>query len=289
MLQTMTGFGRSQKVINGQKFTLDLRSLNSKQLDINLRIPTTLKGVEPQLRNIIAQATGRGKIDGFLTVEAGEGQTTSAINSAVVKNYCKQLMAINEELNLSNDNLLAAVLQLPSAFSEENFDDETIIAGLVEMCQDAVVQLVAYRTQEGEVLEKVFRQNLAKIETLKDEVAILAPDRLVRQREKLQANLDLLNVEVDNNRLEQELIYYIEKLDVNEELVRLKTNCDLFREALLATDDIRKGKKLGFVAQEIGREINTIGSKANNAGIQHLVIQMKDELEQIKEQVLNTL
>ncbi len=288
MLQTMTGFGRSQKIIKGQKFTLDIRSLNSKQLDINLRIPTTLKGVEPHLRNIVAKAVERGKVDGFLTVEAVGDEATSAINSAVVKNYCQQLMQINKELNLPNDNLLSAVLQLPSAFSEENFDDDEITNGLKEMCNEAVTQLENYRKQEGADLEKVFIANIAKIESIKEKVADLAPIRLEKQKAKIINALNQLQVDIDSNRLEQELIYYIEKWDLNEELVRLKTNCQLFKEAL-ATDAKRKGKKLGFVAQEIGREINTLGSKANNSDIQHLVIQMKDELEQIKEQVLNTL
>lgn len=288
MLQTMTGFGRSQAVINGQKFTFDLRSLNSKQLDINLRIPTSLKGVEAQLRNIVAKALERGKIDGYLSMETVEGTSNSVINEPVVKKYCQQLIGINKELGLPNNDLLSAVLQLPSAFSEESYDDDSVTEGLKQICQEAVTQLVAYRKQEGDVLEKVFLQNVNKIEAIKDKVAALAPGRLSRQREKLHHHLSQLKIDVDENRFEQELIYYIERLDVNEELVRLKTNCDLFKEAL-EVEGTRKGKKLGFVAQEIGREINTIGSKANDAGIQNLVIQMKDELEQIKEQVLNTL
>lgn len=285
MIQSMTGFGKHVAQLPSKKITVELKSLNSKSLDINARIPQSYREKELELRKMIADVLVRGKVDLGLYVEITGEETTAEVNKGVVKNYMEQLAQIAKGDDIK---LLELALRMPDTLKTDKDDiDETEYEAIKEAMRQALSEISAFRSEEGKVLEQDFVERLKKLTALLDEVNAMDPERLATVRERLEKAVADVKVEVDANRFEQELIYYLEKYDVTEEKVRLANHLNYF-EATLKSDD-SNGKKLGFIAQEIGREINTIGSKANYAPMQQLVVQMKDELEKIKEQMLNVL
>lgn len=285
MIQSMTGFGKHVAQLPSKKITVELKSLNSKSLDINARIPQSYREKELELRKMIADVLIRGKVDLGLYVEITGEETTAEVNQGMVKKYMEQLAQIAKGDDIK---LLELALRMPDTLKTDKDDiDETEYEAIKEAMKLALSEITVFRNEEGKVLEQDFVERLKTLTTLLDKVNAMDPERLSTVRERLEKAVGDLKVEVDANRFEQELIYYLEKYDVTEEKVRLANHLNYF-EATLKSDD-SNGKKLGFIAQEIGREINTIGSKANYAPMQQLVVQMKDELEKIKEQMLNVL
>ncbi|WP_299149260.1 YicC/YloC family endoribonuclease [uncultured Dokdonia sp.] len=287
MIKSMTGFGKSVVQLPGKKITIEIKSLNSKNLDLNARIPSTYREKELALRNMVAKALERGKIDVGLYIESTGENTNTAINESVVNTYMKQLSnAVAGEP--SEIELLKMAVRLPDALKTEREElDENEYKAIVTNLEGALKEINAYRLDEGNSLKTEFELRIKNLQRLLDEVITLDKDRLADVKVRLEKAVADLKVNLDENRFEQELIYYLEKYDITEEKVRLKNHLDYFTEALESDDS--NGKKLGFIGQEIGREINTIGSKSNYAPMQQLVVQMKDELEKIKEQVLNVL
>ena len=285
MIQSMTGFGKAEIQFENKKYILELRSLNSKGLELNARLPIHVREIEIQLKKNIGIFLKRGKIDLNLNVENICQSNAKTINVANVNQYIEQLKSIE---NLDRSELLKIAIKLPDTLKTEIEDiDETEIELIENLLKRAIHDLIEFRSEEGKILQTEFNKRLDSLEGLSREVEKIDPERSAKIKEKLKSGLDALKVEVDQNRFEQELIYYIEKYDITEEKVRLKNHIDYFKQTMQGNTS--NGKKLGFIAQEIGREINTIGSKANHAGLQKLVIQMKDELEKIKEQLLNVL
>ncbi|ALM08311.1 hypothetical protein SB49_11230 [Sediminicola sp. YIK13] len=285
MIQSMTGFGKYVVQLPSKKITIEIKSLNSKSLDLNARIPSAYREKELDLRKIIASSLERGKVDFGLYMESTGDETSSVINEVVVKSYMKQLRAIAEGDDVK---LLEMAVRLPDALKTERDNiDEMEYEAILEALKNALKEINIFRSEEGHVLEKDFLERIATLNRLLDEVKAMDTDRLSMVRERLEKAVADLKTDLDSNRFEQELIYYLEKYDITEEKVRLANHLDYFATALKSDDS--NGKKLGFISQEIGREINTIGSKANYAPMQQLVVQMKDELEKIKEQMLNVL
>jgi uncharacterized protein (TIGR00255 family) len=285
MIQSMTGYGKAEFQFENKNYILELRSLNSKGLELNARMPIHVREIEIRLKKSIGEFLKRGKIDINLNIENISGSNAKTINVAAVNQYIEQLKSIEDGDRLE---LLKIALKLPDTLKTEIEDfDEAEIELIETLLKKAIDALIGFRSDEGKILETEFNKRLDNLEGLLKEVEIIDPERSVKIKEKLKSTLDALQAEVDQNRFEQELIYYMEKYDITEEKVRLKNHIDYFKKTL--GSDTSNGKKLGFIAQEIGREINTIGSKANHAGLQKLVIQMKDELEKIKEQLLNVL
>ena len=285
MIQSMTGYGKAEIQCENKNYILELRSLNSKGLELNARLPIHVREIEIRLKKSIGEFLKRGKIDMNLNIENISGSNAKTINVAAVNQYIEQLKSIEDGDRLE---LLKIALKLPDTLKTEIEDfDEAEIKLIETLLKKAIDALIGFRSDEGKILETEFNKRLDNLEGLLKEVEIIDPERSVKIKEKLKSTLDALQAEVDQNRFEQELIYYLEKYDITEEKVRLKNHIDYFKKTL--GSDTSNGKKLGFIAQEIGREINTIGSKANHAGLQKLVIQMKDELEKIKEQLLNVL
>ena len=285
MIQSMTGYGKSILQLPSKKITVEIKSLNSKSLDLNTRMPSQYREKELELRDRIAKSLTRGKVDFNLFVEITGEETSTLINDAVVKQHMKQLRGIVEGDDLE---LLKMAIRMPDALKTERDEiDEDEFHHILSSVEEALVAINQYRSDEGKVLEADFRQRAQTIATLLKEVEQLDPERMANVRERLQKAVSDLKEAVDSNRFEQELIYYLEKYDITEEKVRLQNHLAYFLETLASNDS--NGKKLGFISQEIGREINTIGSKANYAPMQQVVVQMKDELEKIKEQPLNVL
>lgn len=285
MIQSMTGFGKHVVQLPTKKITIELKSLNSKNLDINARMPSAYREKELQLRNTIANSLVRGKIDFGLYVENTGDEASSVVNEGVVRQYIKQLRSIADGDDIK---LMEMALRLPDALKTEREDiDDSEYKIIQDALEKALSEIIGFRTKEGQVLEKDFTDRISSIKSLLAEVVKMDPDRLATIRERLEKAVADLKAEIDANRFEQELIYYLEKYDITEEKVRLGNHLDYFAETMKSADS--NGKKLGFISQEIGREINTIGSKANYAPMQQLVVQMKDELEKIKEQMLNVL
>jgi uncharacterized protein (TIGR00255 family) len=285
MIQSMTGFGKAEIQFENKSYVLELRSLNSKGLEINARLPVHVREIEIQLKKSIGKFLKRGKIDLNLNIENMSESSAKTINIATVNQYIEQLRSIEDGDRLE---LLKIALKLPDTLKTEIKDfDESEIELIESLLKKAIDALNEFRSDEGKILEIEFNKRLVNLEGLLKEVEIIDPERSTKIKEKLNAALESLPSEVDQNRFEQELIYYLEKYDITEEKVRLKNHIDYFKKTL--DSETSNGKKLGFIAQEVGREINTIGSKANHAGLQKLVIQMKDELEKIKEQLLNVL
>lgn len=285
MIQSMTGFGKHVVQLPSKKITVELKSLNSKSLDINARIPQTYREKELELRKMIADALVRGKVDLGLYVEITGEETTAEVNQGVVRNYMEQLAQIapGDEIKL-----LELALRMPDTLKTDKDDiDPEEYEAIKEAIGQALSKIIGFRNEEGKVLEKDFVERIENLKSLLDKVKSMDPERIATVRERLERAVSDLKVEVDANRFEQELIYYLEKYDITEEKVRLDNHLNYF-ETTLNSDD-SNGKKLGFIAQEIGREINTIGSKSNYAPMQQIVVQMKDELEKIKEQMLNVL
>jgi len=268
-----------------KKITIELKSLNSKSLDINARMPSAYREKELQLRKTIASSLIRGKIDFGLYVEMTGNETSSVVNEGVLRQYMEQLKSIADGEDI---RLMEMALRLPDALKTDREDiDESEYKIIQDTLENALKEINDFRTEEGVVLEKDFIERISSIKNLLKNVAQMDPDRLATIRERLEKAVADLKTEVDANRFEQELIYYLEKYDITEEKVRLDNHLDYFIETMKSADS--NGKKLGFISQEIGREINTIGSKANYAPMQQLVVQMKDELEKVKEQMLNVL
>ena len=290
MILSMTGFGKSQFVFGQHQATVEIKSLNSKQLEINLRLPIAYRDKEQAIRSAITQHVGRGKVDCYITIE-NNGLSNVSLNQAVFKEYYQQLEALSKELNpLVNPDFFSVISRMPEVVTtskEELVDEEGAL--LMDQVNVALQMLKTFRQHEGEILKEDILSRLKTIGTLLLEVSQYESIRLSQLRERLEKGLQELagSITIDQNRLEQEMIFYIEKLDITEEKVRLKKHLDYFE--WVADHEENSGKKLGFVVQEIGREINTIGSKANCFEIQQIVVQMKDELEKIKEQLLNIL
>lgn len=288
MIQSMTGYGKSVLHLPSKKVTIEIKSLNSKNLDLNTRIPSYYKEKELAVRKKLASNLVRGKIDFSIYVEMTADETSTTINKLVVANYVEQLKNTMTIGTNQDVELLKMAIRMPDALKTEREElDENEWTQIDTHIDEALKEIIAYRTDEAKSLEDDFRLRIANIQSALEEVKKLDGDRIENVKERLQKALTDLKVEIDENRFEQELIYYLEKLDINEEKVRLANHLVYFLEQL-ATED-SNGKKLGFIVQEIGREVNTTGSKANFAPMQKIVIQMKDELEKIKEQILNVL
>ncbi|MEC7068699.1 MAG: YicC/YloC family endoribonuclease [Bacteroidota bacterium] len=285
MIQSMTGYGKAEIQFENKNYILELRSLNSKGLEINARLPIHVREIELQLKKNVGEFLKRGKIDLSLNIENMSESNAKTINVATVNQYIEQLKGIED---IDRSELLRIAIKLPDTLKTDIEDfDKTEIELIKTLLKKTIDALIKFRSDEGKILETEFNKRLDNLEGLCKEVEIIDPERSSKIKEKLKSALDTLQAEIDQNRFEQELIYYLEKYDITEEKVRLKNHIDYFKKTL--SSDTSNGKKLGFIAQEIGREINTIGSKANHAGLQKLVIQMKDELEKIKEQLLNVL
>jgi len=288
MIQSMTGYGKAVLQLPSKKVTIEIKSLNSKNLDLNVRIPSYYKEKELAVRKKLAKTLVRGKVDFSIFLEMTADETSTTINHGVVKEYMQQLRNVVQTGNSSDVELLKMAVKMPDALKTEREElDESEWAEIKKAIDIATKEIVQYRTDEAASLEIDFRKRVANIKTYLEEVKALDGDRIENVKTRLQKAIDDLKVETDENRFEQELIYYLEKLDINEEKVRLANHLDYFLETLDSPDS--NGKKLGFIIQEMGREINTTGSKANYAPMQKTVIQMKNELEQIKEQILNVL
>ncbi|NBO57688.1 MAG: YicC family protein [Chitinophagia bacterium] len=292
MLRSMTGYGRAEVTIGEKLLMVEIRSLNGKQIDLLLKVPSPVKPFEFEIRNIINEQLSRGSIECTITIKLNGSAKPSSINLDLVKSYFHQLKSLANELHTDDQQLLASILRLPDVVAAStDVISPSEWEALQKVIQEAINMLNKHRTDEGAALEKELLLRISNIEALQQKVLELDPARKVKIRENL---LKLLqeNVSkesgVDMNRFEQELIYYIEKIDLTEEQVRLSNHCQYFR-SLLAEKELSKGRKLSFLLQEIGREINTTGSKAYDANIQKSVVEMKDELEKAKEQVLNVL
>ena len=286
----MTGFGKAEVVINGKTITAEIRSLNSKQLDLGLRLPAAYRELENDIRSLAAKQVVRGKVDLSISVVTTEVATASRIDKPLFAAYIKQM---NEALayagvSVDYEAIIPVVMKMPNVIqadtADASDDEKKAVMAAVE---GAIDKLDAFRKQEGAILIADLLRRVETIEQMRNEIIPFEAARTEAVRQRIREGIEKLGVEVDNNRLEQEMIFYIEKLDITEEKVRLENHCKYFRE--VANNEEQAGRKLGFIAQEMGREINTTGSKANQHDIQKLVVKMKDELEKIKEQVLNIL
>lgn len=290
MIQSMTGYGKAELSQNGKTIKAEIRSLNSKFLDLNLRLPFSFKDKEIEVRGLVTEKLQRGKIDLFISIETGADEKNIAINKDLAKRYYQELKSLSKELETGKKNLLEMVMQMPDVISAEksNYTDEEL-APMIQVLREAVEDLRQFRIKDGAGLEKIFRGNVTTILSLAEQVETYEKERIEIIQTRLRNQLTELvsSEEYDRNRFEQELIYYLERMDFTEEKVRLRSHCDYFLKVLVENES--NGRKLNFISQEMGREINTMGSKANHASIQKLVVQMKDELEKIKEQLLNVL
>ncbi len=292
MIQSMTGFGKAVKDIDNKKLTVEIRALNSKQADINTKVPALYREKEMELRNLLAKRLGRGKIELNFWIEEQESTATIVFNKPIIQDYYKQLRETTQILDYDaeNENILEIIMRMPDVLKTETKElDENEWAQILNTVEDALAEIEKFRNQEGKVLQEDFLKRIAKIEDLLQQVEPFEKERIEKVKTRISQHINehLNDLEIDQNRFEQELIYYLEKFDITEEKVRLKNHCRYFVETL--NQEQTQGKKLGFITQEIGREINTLGSKANHSEIQKIVVQMKDELEKIKEQVLNVL
>ena len=285
MIQSMTGYGKSVIQLPNKKITVEIKSLNSKNIDLNARVPSSYREKELTIRNTISKSLVRGKVDFNLYVEVTGEKTNAKVNEVVVKQYMNQLKNV---VSVDDLELLKMAIRMPDAMKTEREEiDVDEFKTISEAVNEALIAINIYRTDEGKVLEDDFKMRIKNISELLIKVTDIDSDRIDIVKGRLRKAVDDLKEAVDENRFEQELIYYLEKYDITEEKVRLENHLNYFNEALSTEDS--NGKKIGFICQEIGREINTIGSKSNHAPMQQLVVQMKDELEKIKEQALNVL
>lgn len=283
----MTGFGKATGELPNKKITVEVRSLNSKQFDLNIRIPSLYREKESELRTELSKQVERGKIDLSVFSENIGEVSPVTINKSLAKGYYNELKKLSSELNEPSTDIISLIMKMPDVMRSEKQElDPHEWASVRKLIDAAVIDFQKFRNDEGSVLKTELSNRIHLIEKLLDTATKLDEQRIPLLRERLQKGLNELNEKIDQNRFEQELIYYIEKLDISEEKLRLKTHLNYFLKTM---DEPACGRKLGFIAQEIGREINTIGSKANDSGIQKQVVQMKDELEKIKEQLLNVL
>ena len=291
MIKSMTGYASETFIINSTKFVVEIRSVNSKILDLNIRFPHFLKSYENDLRKELSNKLLRGKIELNIHSEIGVNSDEISINKEIVNNYIQQLKEVNsiDPNNLSIDkDYLKIAMRLPNTYTSKSLElSVSEIENIIEKISIATKKLIDYRSKEGSETEKDFRDKISLIKNSLSNIESIEKERISKKREKLLNELKKVTLEIDNNRLEQEMIYFLEKFDINEEIIRLKSNFLIFEETLESNDPV--GKKLGFVCQEIGREINTIGSKANDGDLQKHVIEMKDNLEKIKENILNIL
>ena len=287
MIRSMTGYGKAEGVVGNRKYNIEVRSLNSKQFDLNTKMPSMFREKEMELRKLLRSRVIRGKCDFFLFYELDPTEVKHEVNTEVIENYIRQLKAVSE----SNDSdLLALAMRMPEAMQspKDELDDESW-EEIEKLIVEALDKFDNFRSVEGEAIESDFVNGIKFIRDCSADLDLLLDARHKRVRERIRTNLEdaIDKNKIDETRFEQEVLFYIEKQDVSEERSRLAAHCDHFEEIL--SNGIGAGKKLGFVAQEIGREINTLGSKANDADIQRVVVQMKDQLEKIKEQILNVL
>lgn len=292
MILSMTGFGKAVAVFENKKITAEIKSLNSKQLDLSVRLPQSYRANELDFRNIVAKALERGKIDLAIYCEEIDSASEHSINVPVVKRYKEQIEELSKELNLPvPDDWYSTLLRLPDAIKTDSMSTDVSdeeIAVVTNVLNESVNALVEFRTQEGARLQSFFKEKIAAIQNLLNQVAQYETERVTKIKSRIEDALSKLDsIEFDHNRFEQEMIFYIEKLDITEEKLRLQNHLDYFLTTL--ENGHGQGKKLGFISQEMGREINTLGSKANQAELQKIVVMMKDQLEQIKEQVLNVM
>tara|TARA_B100000482_G_C12610801_1_gene298919 strand:+ start:498 stop:1361 length:864 start_codon:yes stop_codon:yes gene_type:complete len=287
----MTGYASESFIINSTKFIVEIKSVNSKILDLNIRFPHFLKSYENDLRQEISSKLFRGKIELNVSSEIGKNSDEISVNKAIVNNYIQQLKKINnlDTSDFSSEKeYLKIAMRLPNAYSSKSIElNTTEVQIIIDKISIVTTNLNDYRAKEGSEMEKDFRNKISLIKKLLGDIENIEKERISKKRDKLLEEFKKIGLEIDNNRLEQEMIYYLEKFDINEEIIRLKSNILIFEETLESNDPV--GKKLGFICQEIGREINTIGSKANDANLQKNVIEMKDNLEKIKENILNIL
>ena len=286
MIQSMTGFGKASLQLSTKKITVEVKSLNSKGLDLSVRMPSSYREMELGLRNQIALKLERGKVDFSIYIESTAEQTSTKVNVPIVKAYIDQLRAVYA--NADETELMKMAIRMPDTMKTEREEiDENDWAEIQKVIAEALDYIGNFRTDEGASLEKEFQLRIGNIRQYMNDALALDPERVQAIKDRLQTAISELKVNVDENRFEQELIYYLEKLDITEEKVRLTNHLDYFLETIKGTE--ANGRKLGFITQEMGREINTMGSKSNHAQMQKLVVMMKDELEKIKEQVLNVL
>ena len=289
MLQSMTGFGNAALNSELGKISVDIRTLNSKNIDLNYNLNPIFKNVENEIRIILTQSLKRGKVDLKINFKISENNFNSNLNHDVIKSYIKDLKKITPGTLIDGAEFLKIAITLPNSIETNRPDlNQNLLDAIKELVKNAVKELVDFRTQEGNSLEKDLLDNLELIQKKLAQLKKLAPERIRGVKERIKKNLEDLKIDLELNRFEQELIYHLEKLDINEELVRLKNHLMFFKKTV-NDKQIEKGKKLTFISQEIGREINTIGSKSNHLLMQQTVVEMKNELEKIKEQLLNVL
>jgi len=290
MIQSMTGFGKATGELEKRKITVEIKSLNSKQMDLSVRLPNIYKEYEMAVRSLLTQELVRGKVDFLLYVENIGEETSSRLNQDVVAAYVNQIRQSAKELGVSEpQDWFQILVRMPEVMKyevqEANVEEWNAVQQII---REAIVQMQSFRMQEGAMLENLFTGKIDSISSLLSEIEKYETERVEKVKGRITESLQKIdNVDYDHNRLEQELIYYIEKFDINEEKSRLANHLNYFKETM--RDSVGQGKKLGFISQEIGREVNTMGSKSNHAEMQKIVVRMKDELEQIKEQVLNVL
>lgn len=289
MTQSMTGYGKGEALVGTTKITVEMRSLNSKQLDLSIKSPAVFREREQYIRSEVSRRLQRGKVDVYVTVENTNTEAAMPINIPVFKTFYAQLSELSRELDLPTEPLIGTIMRMPEVMQvgERNEIGEEELMAFGVAVDLAIDNIENFRQTEGAVLMGDLLGRVNLIETLLDEVVPFEKERVETVKTRIRENLESLNIPLDSNRLEQELIFYIEKLDVTEEKTRLKNHCKYFAE--VANGEDFAGRKLGFITQEMGREINTLGSKANHAQIQKIVVRMKDELEKIKEQLLNIL
>lgn len=289
MIQSMTGYGKSVAEYNGKKFTVEIKSLNSRQLDLSVKIPAAYREKDLFVRNEVLRVLERGKVELCIAIETIGEETFVSLNKDLMAIYKKQIESVSAELEITQPNdWFSILLRMPDVFVQNvQSMDENEWTVIYDTIKDALSQLVEFRKQEGVSLENVFNEKLNNISFYLEEIKKYEAERIEKISSRLRENLQKIELDFDKNRFEQELIFYIEKLDISEEKTRLANHLKYFRETM--ANEVGQGKKLGFIAQEMGREINTMGSKSNHSEMQILVVKMKDELEQIKEQVLNVL
>lgn len=286
MLQSMTGFGNASSDSEFGKISIDVKSLNSKTLDLNYSLNPIFRNIESDIRSILTTGLKRGKIDFKINFKISENSFTSNLNHDVIKSYITDLKKLSSGID---SEFLKIAVTLPNSIENNRSDlDQKLLENIKELFNKAIEKVIDFRVQEGKSMELDLVGNLDIIQKKLFDIEKLAPERILSIKKRLNKKLESLKIEVDQNRFEQELIYYLEKIDINEEIVRLKNHLNYFKSTLNESQ-IEKGKKLTFISQEMGREINTIGSKSNNLPIQQLVVEMKNELEKIKEQLLNVL
>jgi len=289
MILSMTGYGRAETEFYKKKISVEIKSLNSKQFDLNLRIPSIYRNKEVDIRNTLFQTIERGKVDIAILIDSSDKLISGKINRSVIESYCEEIKEIAQAMKINEPvDWFSVLLRLPETIKTETTElDEEEWKVVMQTIDEALKAFVQFRIQEGNMLKKVFIENINNISILLKEIEKYESERIEKTKVRIQESFRKLRIMHDENRLEQEMIYYIERLDISEEKARMANHLDYFSKTM--TEEKSQGRKLGFIVQEIGREINTLGSKSNHADMQKIVVQMKDELEQVKEQILNVL